>query len=312
VDTNFNSPLDGRHNIKEFFLIPCLNTVRNSELGCSSFILGFDFQGIHEEGFDSRENTRRSFVNKGISDLKAKSFLSWIVCATRQYARLSNISFGGRMTGGPSFHIPTTNFNEDNLRIFNPDPNAKDGEFVTLQRPILQGPARLSRPLKLPSDFPSLTGKLFSLSVKEKQRFMGACFSYQFALENWSPYPTVSVVSLVSAVESMMSHIRLDDFCREAGISCRLKENIMKKFQMFFEQNLTSPLSPNLKQFLKRVYSRRSYFVHKALLGQTMGICGVYGQHFADDFEQYGRLMEELSYLEILVNAGLMQWLTRF
>ena len=315
VDTCFFSPLDGKYTIEEYFMIPCLNTVRNSELGCSSFALGFDFKGVEERGLDSSEQTRQSFVNMSIASLKAKTFLAWMVCATRQYARLSNIAFGRQMKGGPSIHILLEDLDESKLQCFNLNTSAKEGEYVTLKRPSLEeastSQTHLTGTFKLPSDFPSLSKKMFSLRRKEKEQFLNACFSYQFALENWSSYPTISILALVSAVESMIAETYTSKYCKDAKRNCRLKTNLMKRFRMFFEQTLTYPLPLDLKRFLNAVYSRRSLFVHKALLGQTGGIRGVFGQHFGDGLDSDMKLMSELRDLERLVNAGLIQWLVR-
>jgi len=309
VDTSFWCPLDGKYKIEDYVLIPSLKTRRNSESGCSSFVLRFDFQGIKEKGFDSNEEARRKFINKSAASLKAKIFLAWMVCATGNFARLSSTTFGGMMSGGPSTHVMQEDFDETKLSSFNIDRTAKKGEFITLKRPDLEKVITPeTRSLKLPSDFPILTKKMFSLKKSQRKKFTNACFSHQFALENWTSYPTVSILALVSAVESIMADTYTSKFCQDARRPCPLKSDVMKKFRMFFEQTLTNPLPKHLRKFLNDIYSRRSLFVHKALLGEPGGIRGVFSSYFSDEHE---RLMAELRNLEKLVNAGLLQWLVR-
>lgn len=309
VDTEHSSPLSGRYNIGGYLLMPCLNSQRNSELGCSSFILGFNFEGVSEVS-GTREDGSRFFENISIASLKAKTILAWMVTATRQYARLSNISFRGHMTAGPFYHILSKDFTEESLNALDPDSNAKQGEFTFVKRPALEMSGAIIKPLKLPSDFPSLTEKLLSMTSKKRQQFQDACFAYQFALENWSAYPTVSIVALVSTVESMMVDVPLDDFCKDADKRCELKKNIVMRFRLFFEQNLPN-LPDSHRKFLDDVYTRRSLFLHRTLLGETQGIAGAYGQVTYNDLEENVNGAKELQMLESLVNAGLIEWLAK-
>mgnify|MGYP001085549460 CR=1 FL=1 len=192
---------------------------------------------------------------------------------------------------------------------FHVDKKAKRGEFFEVQRPSfsLGDLAKEFGTRKLPSDFPHLTKKAFSLRKKEREKFLNACFSYQFALENWTSYPTVCVLSLVSAVESMMTDEYTSGFCADTNKSCPLKRDVMKKFMTFFQRNLQYPLPRQLDDFLKRVYSRRSVYVHKALLGEGE----VRGIQFGLISENVRRLNAEQRHLEKLVNSALMEWLTR-
>jgi hypothetical protein len=192
---------------------------------------------------------------------------------------------------------------------FHIDKKAKEGEFFQVQRPhfSLNEFAKEFQTLKLPSDFPLLTKKMFSLERKERERFLNACFSYQFSLENWICYPTVSILSLVSAVESMMVDKYTSGFCEGANTLCPLKKDVMKKFKTFFEWNLQYPLPRELRDFLDMVYSKRSSYVHKALLGEGEAR-GIQFGHISEEVRQ---LTDEQRYLERLVNAALMEWLKR-
>jgi len=111
----------------------------------------------------------------------------------------------------------------------------------------------------------------------------------------------------VSAVESMMADEYTSGFCKDAERQCPLKKDVMKKFRAFFERNLQYPLPEELKNFLGIVYSRRSDFVHKALLGEAE----VRGIKFGLMSEKTRQIDEEKRDLEKLVNAALIEWLKR-
>ena len=81
----------------------------------------------------------------------------------------------------------------------------------------------------------------------------------------------------------------------------------MKKFRVFFERNLQYPLPKELRNFLNRVYSKRSTYVHIALLGEGEAR----GIQFGYKSEEVRRLNDEQRYLEKLVNAALMEWIQR-
>jgi len=311
VDTGFFNKLDGTYKIEDYILKPCLLTPENQQRGCSNFVLVFDFHGLDEKGIaNSSERVRRSFVNMETGAQIAKMFVSWLVLATREWARLSSQSHGPTMKFGPCTHHPVEDFDENILETtFHVDINAKNGEFFEVQRPSysLGDLAKEFRTRKLPSDFPRLTKKIFSLREKEREKFLNACFSYQFALENWTSYPTVCILSLVSAVESMMSDEYTSGFCMDANRPCPLKKDVMKKFITFFQQNLQYPLPRQLDDFLKRVYSKRSIYVHKALLGEGE----VRGIQFGLISENVRKVNAEQRHMEKLVNTALMEWLTR-
>jgi hypothetical protein len=311
VDTSFFGRLDGIYVVEGYTLRPCLLTEKNQQIGCSNFVLEFDFCGLDEKSVvDSSERGRRNFVNMDKGAQIAKAFVAWLVLSTKEWARLSSQSHGHMMTFGPSTHHPVEDFDEKDLETtFHADGKAEKGDFFEVQRPSFSFDS-LSKgftSLKLPSDFPHLTKKMFSLRKDQKEKFLNACFSYQFALENWMSYPTVSILSLVSAVESMMVSEYTSGFCEDANKSCSLKKDAMRKFKMFFERNLQYPLPRQLEDFLNSVYSRRSSYVHKALLGEGE----VRGLQFGFVSEKVRRLNQEQGHLEKLVNAALMEWLKR-
>jgi hypothetical protein len=138
----------------------------------------------------------------------------WILLCPRSFARANDYDKNLLET---TFHI---------------EKNAKKGEFFDVRRPTFSL-GDLSKEIgtrKLPSDFSRLKKKMFSLREKEKEKFLNACFSYQFALENWASYPTVCILSLVSAVESIMSDEYTSGFCVDSNRPCPLKKDVMKKF----------------------------------------------------------------------------------
>jgi hypothetical protein len=307
VDSESDQELSGNYDIGEYSLRPCKTPEKYSMLWDWHFLLLFPFEGIAEE-----DKARAYFQNHEIASMKAKVFVSWFVCATRTWARLSSITFGNAMFahGNTMKTFEKEKFNEDLLE--NQDwgliRNAKIGQFEVIKRPELEEHGRTpSEPIRIPSDFPSLTRKLFGLEKRLKERFLNACFSYQFARENWIAYPTVSVLALVSSVESIMESEITSQFCEDAGKPCRQKMEVMKKFKMFFERTLANPLPTDLAQFLEKIYSKRSKYVHKALL-DGYGIRGIY---------DYGHTKEamkadaEARLLERLVNAALIEWLIK-
>jgi len=105
----------------------------------------------------------------------------------------------------------------------------------------------------------------------------------------------------------MMVDQYVSRFCKDANKLCSRKKDVMKKFRAFFEQNLQYPLPKELERFLKGVYSKRSDFVHKGLLGT--GEAG--GIQFGFKSEKVDKLDSEKRYFEKLVNAALLEWLAR-
>ena len=311
VDTDFFKKLGGVYTIEGYTLTPCLGTVENQHKVCSNFALEFDFRGLDEhESSNYSEKARRGSVNMDRGARMAKDFIAWMVVATTRWMRLSSEGYGYMAMSGPMICEPTQDFDEKSLdSVFHVDRDARKGEFVEVKRPSFSfsGPTHGSKTLEIPSDFPYLTKKVFSLRKEKREEFLNACFSYQFGLENWTQYRTISVLSFVSAVESMMTDEYSSGFCRYANRSCALKKDVMKKFRSFFEQNLEKPLPKQLGDFLNRVYSKRSVFVHRALLG----VDEVRGIDFGFVYKKTKQLREEQRYLENLVNAALMEWLKR-
>ena len=310
-ETQFFNKLDGVYRVEGYILKPCLRTMENQQRGCSKFVLEFDFYGLDEKGIvNSSERGKRRFVNMDKATRKAKEFVAWLVLATREWARLSSDSYGTAARFGPSMYYPIEHFDESVLEtMFHVDKSAKKGGFFKVQRPSfsLDSFGKGFRTFKLPSDFPDLTRKMFSLRKKEREKFLNACFSYQFALENWTVLPTISVLSLVSAVESMMTDEYTSGFCEDANRQCPLKKDVMKKFRTFFERNLQYPLAREYEVFLNSVYAKRSTYVHKALLGEGEAR----GIPFGAASEKVMQLRSEQRNLESLVNATLMEWLKR-
>ena len=311
VDASFFNRLDGTYKVEGYILKPCLLTTKNQQTGCSNFVLEFNFYGLDEKGIvNSSERVRRSFVNMNKAAQIAKAFVAWLVLSTREWARLSSQSHGNMMKFGPCTHRPVEEFDASILETtFHADKMAKKGEFFEVQRPLFSFDSLSKEPgsLKLPSDFLNFTKKVFCLRKEEREKFLNACFSYQFARENWMSYPTVSLLSLVSAVESMMIDEYTSGYCKDANRSCPLKKDVMKKFKAFFERNLQYPLPRELEKFLNCVYSRRSSYVHEALLGEGEAR----GIQFGLISEKVRQLNEEQRHLEKLVNAALMEWLKR-
>ncbi|MDH5634864.1 MAG: hypothetical protein OEY30_03455, partial [Candidatus Bathyarchaeota archaeon] len=95
VDTSFTNRLNGIYTIEDFVLKPCLLTIENEQIGCSNFVLEFDFNGLDEKDIvNSSEIARRHFVNMNKGAQIAKEFVAWLVLATREWARLSSQSLG--------------------------------------------------------------------------------------------------------------------------------------------------------------------------------------------------------------------------
>lgn len=297
----------GNYDVEEYELRPSL---MSGHLGLvSNLLLLFPFEGVDENGKSESERILAHIQNRMTASRKAKIFIAWLVCATRNWARLSSQVVGPGVSGGPATHLREEDYENSLLDSWKIDRDAKEGEFMVIRRPCF---AELSRkagePFKIPSDFPGLSKKLFSLKEELKTKFLNGCFSYQFALENWSAYPTVSVLALVSSIESMMWEEISSQYCEDANRACELKKDIMKRFRSFFEHTIANPLPPDLKKFLDNIYSMRSKYVHRALL-DGYGIRGAYESEALLN----GKLepISELRALERLVNAALIQWLIK-
>lgn len=308
VDTSLSTRLDGVYSIEKYVLIPCQITEKKFLSLISNFIIQFDFDGLEEKNSDKKGLVSWHNQKKAIDE--AKVFIAWLVCASRYWARLSSIATGPSMSFGSTVISPADAFDESVLdRVFHINKKPRKGTFVKIPRPNFAPIVKGGTKFKLPLDFPDLTAKLFSLESKEREKFLNACFSYQFALEMYMQYPTISILALVSAVESMMVDEFTSQFCKDAKKRCLLKSDVMKKFRTFFERSLTYPLPKELKKFLNDVYSkRRSTYVHRALLGVGRSRGPYFGMPlFADE----RKLDVEKRALELLVNAALIEWLRK-
>ena len=291
--------LDGYYIIDEYKIIPCVEEKALSvQKPWRTLVLTFPFEGI--------EGDNHHFENMEIGAKKASRFVSWFALITDISTRLAYSGFGRGGVFFKCWHCLASNYTEgEDLKPFDPDLIVPAGRYAEIKRPdffsfSLSG----SSPLKLPSDMDRLTRKLFSLPAQEQSRYINACSSYQYALEVWGPYPTVSIVALVSAVESMMADRFSSSYCEAAKRNCSLKQNVSKKFRAFFEQTLAKPLPADLEEFLTNAYSDRSSFVHRALMGDfgPSSYVSITDSKFQD-------LRSELFQLSRVVRAGLLQWL---
>lgn len=296
--------LDGYYLVEEYKIIPCRKTALSAEKPWQTLVLMFPFNGFSKKQEEGTSAGDIHFKNSAIMARKAKKFVAWLVVATGVSTRLFYSGFGG-ITFGRSSCVPSQDFQEEKaLATFQPDLDAKPGKYEEFPRPDLsERGVRSGTTLKLPSDMPPLTRKLFSLPKKNQKQYYNACSSFQFGLENWGIYPTITLVALVSAVESMMADEFNSQFCEGAKKNCNLKRDVTKKFRVFFERTLVKPLPKDLRSFLNKAFSRRSSFVHRALLGE-IGLCGPYEHYLTTS-----KLYSELRILSRLVRAGLIQWL---
>lgn len=294
--------LDGVYQIGKYTLMPCKITEKNQYLGCSNFALLFEVEAL----------TKIRARDIGLRE--AKEFVAFLSCLTRRSIRLSYVHHSP-LKFGPSSCETVEKFEGKMLETaFHIESNPKEGEFEDVKRPDFQRKQKrdLSKCLKLPSDTEDLVYKLYSLPEKEREKFVNACLSYQFAREV-SHYPTVSMTALVSAIESMMVGAVTSQYCSDARRKCRYISDVMKKFRMFFERNLEYPLPEDTKRFLNRIYTRRSTFVHKALLGEGRLKGLIVGFPMEDEAsEEWWKLAEEHGKLEELVSITLIEWLRRF
>ncbi len=312
VDTSFTTPLDGVYSIGKYALLPCQHTEKNRFSKCSNFIIQFDFDALENKDIGKKDLV--SFLNLKKGTYEAQVFIAWLVCASRHWARLSTNAIGPSTKFEPTFIGSVNTFDESILdRMFHINKKSRKGTFVKIpRRNFVDQPTETLWhfwEFKLPLDFPDLTTKLFSLESNAREKFLNACFSYQLALELWTSHPTLSIVALVSAVESIMVDEPISQFCNYAKRKCDLKKGVMKKFRRFFEHNLFYPLPKDLKTFLEDVYSGRCTYVHKALLGEAR----LRGPHFGISlFDDERKLDNEKRHLEQLVNAALIEWLQKF
>lgn len=307
VDTSFFEQLEGRYTILKYTLAPCEFTEKNSLTGIANFVLSFEFEGLPEKGLSRRDRGKNSLINSWAVIDEAKTFIAWLSTSTRAFIDLSNTSFAYSQKVGPWIHVEIDEFDPNQIsNIFKLKTDLDEGIYTEIERPDLSSRRREIAPLKIPSDFPKLTEKLYSLRENLREQFFDACLSHQFAFQNLMRVPSVSLVALVNSVEAMMRYEETSGYCDDAGRKCSLKGDVMKKFRKFFEQNLQFPLPPEHRRFLNRIYGDRSNFVHQALLGG--------GPFRGPIYLGMGRdreIREQIEKFEILVNAGLISWLER-
>ena len=299
VETSPFNRLEGHYQIMEYLLRPCLITKSNSKSLRANFILDFPSEEDSvREGWGRLEATHNATK-------KAITFLSFLVLATRRWAQLASGYTENSIRYGPVvFYRPRRFGNNDELSCLNIDETANAGSFFKIKRPDVSRGIIDCQGNTLPSDTVELAERFFSLREPERDKLINACLSYQFALENWIAYPTVSIVALVSAVESIMHDVKVENICELTGKKCSRIHGVMKKFRMFFEQNLSPYYSKKLLDYL---YSaRRSKYVHESLLGKGE----IRGIHVLSSRRKDERkLNAEKEVLENLVNAGLIEWL---
>jgi hypothetical protein len=298
-DHNGAVGLDGYYFVDEYKIIPCKEEkAQSSQKPWKTLILTFPFEGIEE----TKDDFSNLFKNNSIAAAKANKFAAWFALVTNTPTRLFYSGFG-RGTFFWCWHHPASDYQEaQSLKPFSPDLNAPHGNYEVVPRPDFPRSKSLADPIRLPADMEPLTKKLFSLPLKERDRYHSACLSYQYGLEVWGTYPSVSLVAHVSAIESMMADELTSQYCKDAKRRCTVKRDVSKKFRVFFERTLAKPLPQDLQGILTKAYSNRSSYVHKALMGK-LGLA-VY-QHYTETMQLYS----ELQQLSELVRAGLIQWL---
>jgi len=290
--------LDGYYLVNEYKIIPCMEEkAQSSEKPSKTLILTFPFEGIEETKGPSNK-----FKNNSIAATKAKKFAAWFALITDTPTRLFYSGFGRGAFFWCWHHLASDYQEAESLKPFSPDLNAPRGNYEAVSRPDFSRSKALAGAIRLPADMELLTGKLFSLPLKEQNRYHSACLSYQYGLEVWGIYPSVSLVAFVSAIESMITDEPNSEYCKDARRRCTLKRDISSKFRVFFERTLAKPLPQNLQEFLRRAYSNRSSYVHRALMGE-------FGLVVYQDFTETLQLYSELGQLSELVRAGLIQWL---
>ena len=94
-------------------------------------------------------------------------------------------------------------------------------------------------------------------------------------------------------------------YCEDAGRRCNNRKDIMKKFRRFFEEQLEFPLPLTKRKFLNSIYSDRSSFVHRYLMGDEK--LRVLMPHIKETV----MLQNSLDQLELLTNVSLINWLER-
>jgi hypothetical protein len=303
-DSGFWEKPEGTYEIGKFTIIPCKFLSKSQETGRSYFVLKFNFEGDAEA-----DNKGLWHVNDWIATEEAKIFIAWLATITRKYLDLTHTELGFGQSFGPIIVLkPNETIDESKLEfIFHIDIAKKTGTYNSVVRPDFSSLIWTKPPQKLmiPQDVNEYTRKLYCLPERERDKFIDACFSYQFSRQN-RRLPSVGLVALVNCVEIMMRDEVKSGYCASANIRCPLKRDVIAKFRKFFEENIVYPLPLEKKRFLDDCYSSRSNFVHRALLGEGPMRGPRYMSLGADD-----KVSEQVFELESLVNAGLIEWLKK-
>jgi len=315
IDTCLDHPLAGCYSIvvdkQKFLLKPCEITEKNQATYIANFVLEFDVD-VNLEKIDPELQRWGKFKPdlplqmkaEQIAGGTARDFTAWLSCATRAWVALSHHG-AGEMTAslGPCKTVPLdsirNNFGDSfHLKVL------KTGEFEEVKRPDLRRFPLERVNLKLPADFVSLTDKLFSLPERYKEKFLEACASYMFALQNIILFPSVSAVSFCTSIESMLE--TTPQYCEYKEDKCVYKRNIKKKFTKFFEDYVPDP--PNwMERFVGKIYNEfRSKPVHRGILWKIRGPS--LGSPFSKTTKM-GDFTLVLAHLEMLVNIALINWL---
>lgn len=289
----------------KYNLEPCEIWERNQHRGVSNFALSFVIDGLPEKRLEETEKVNNSFLNQQMAVEEAKLFIAWLSTATRRPLDLSHIRFGGFQGFGPcSCDLIEELDRERTKKIFHLKDNVTDGTYEKIKRPNYGSTVDDIHSLKIPDDFPRLSRKLYALPEEYQEKFFDSCLSYQFAKINSGTIPSISLVALVNAVESLMRDQYSSGYCEDAGKLCPQKRDVMKKFRAFFEDNLQYPLPDEKRRFLNEVYRNRSNIVHKALMGSGSFRGPIYLGLFRER-----EFANQISEFETLVNVGMIKWL---
>jgi hypothetical protein len=171
--------LDGYYFVDEYKIIPCKEEKAQSlQKPWKTLILTFPFEGIEE----TKDDPSNRFKNNSFAATKAKKFAAWFALVTNTPTRLFYSGFG-RGTFFWCWHHLASDYQEaESLKPFDPDLSAPRGNYEAVPRPDFPRSKSLADPIRLPADMELLTKKLFSLPVKERNRYHSACLSYQYGL----------------------------------------------------------------------------------------------------------------------------------
>ena len=92
-----------------------------------------------------------------------------------------NMGWGGSL--GPMYTEICDSFDEDRIEVIFRIKEFSKGRFKLVKRPDFSSYLlRENTNYRLPNDFLRLTNKLFSLDETNRNKFLNACLSYQYAL----------------------------------------------------------------------------------------------------------------------------------